>query len=232
MAHDFKLSVKNGAIIALIGFILSSLVAIPIVMFVSPQPMWQSVELFRAHFHTIQVLPYYFGFILISGLVILVYGHRQEKSGQHSDFQDQLRMARVLINIFATLIIFNYSCQTTFVPHLVQAHNSLYDPLIAAFSMSNPDSLSWTIEMWGYLILAKALWLLSGFYREKRTSLPGLLTINLIISVLSLLWSILDPSWVDTTLGLILYFTWNGLMIVILILMVRLSKFQYPLPTV
>jgi hypothetical protein len=224
MPLNIHLSVRTGAIIALIGFILSAPIAFPLVMLIAPQPSWISVEIFKANYHPIQELPYYFGFVLIAGLMVLVFGHRKENHKDNPDLQQQVQFAHGLIVIFATLVIFNYICQTTLIPHLVRAHNTLYDPLIALLTMSNPDSLSWAIEMWAYLILAKALWLLRGCYKEQRTSLPALLTANLILSIISLVWTILDATWVATTLGLVLYFTWNALMIMILILIAQLSK--------
>jgi len=226
MPLNFNLSIRTGAWISLIGFILSAPVAVAIVMFIAPQPAWTSVEIFKANYHHLQELPYYFGFILIAGLMLLVYGHKKEDYQHNLYIQSQVQLAHALIIIFGTLVIFNYICQTTFIPHLVHANVPLYDSLTAAFTMSNPDSLSWTIEMWAYLILAKALWLLRGCYKEKKTSLPALLTANLMISAISVVWTILDATWVETTLGLILYFIWNTLMIVILILILQLCKTQ------
>ena len=223
MLSKFDLSVRTGAWIALAGFILSAPIAFTLVMLIAPQPEWASVAIFKVNYHHIQELPYYLGFILISGMVVLVYSHKPEIAG-HPAIQSEIRLSRVLISIFATLVIFNYICQTTFIPHLVKDPSSMNDSMIAAFTMSNPGSLSWAIEMWGYLIMAKALWLLRGCYREQKTILPSLFVANLIMSMISVAWTIIDPDWVGTTLGLILYFGWNILMIMILILVIRISK--------
>ncbi|HEX5112732.1 MAG TPA: hypothetical protein VFV79_07790 [Saprospiraceae bacterium] len=219
-----ELAVRTGAWIALAGFILSAPIAFPIVMLIAPQPEWVSVEIFKANYHHIQELPYYLGFILISGMVVLVYSHKPENYAGHPTIQSELGISRVLITIFATLVIFNYICQTTLIPHLVKDPSTMNDSMIAAFTMSNPDSLSWAIEMWGYLIMAKALWLLRGCYRNQITSLPLLFVVNLIMSIISVVWTIIDPYWVGTTLGLVLYFAWNVLMIMILVFIIRISK--------
>jgi len=223
MLSKLDLSVRTGAWIALAGFILSAPIAFSLVMLIAPQPEWTSVEIFKANYHHIQELPYYLGFILVSGMVVFVHAHKPENYPGNPAIQIEIRLARVLINIFATLVIFNYICQTTFIPHLVKDPSSMNASMIAAFSMSNPDSLSWALEMWGYLILAKALWLLRGCYRDQNTSLPILFVANLIMSTISVVWTIIDPKWVGTSLGLILYFAWNVLMILILVLVIRIS---------
>jgi hypothetical protein len=51
-----------------------------------------------------------------------------------------------------------------------------------------------------------------------------LFTLNLLLSLVSLVWTIIDPVWVETTLGLVLYFTWNVLMIIILVMIFQFSK--------
>jgi hypothetical protein len=224
MPPEKQTAVNKGALIALLGFILSAPVAVPIVMLFAPQPVWSTVDLFKANYHPLQELPYYFGFVLIAGILFMVLGHRPEHYGDDKTLRIEINLAHGLVFVFTTLITYNYICQTTLIPHLVRAHGSQYDALIALFTMSNPDSLSWAIEMWGYLILAIALYFLQGCYRRKNTSLPVLLAVNLVMSFISTVWTILDPLWVSTSIGLILYFAWNALMIVILILIFRQSK--------
>jgi len=223
MPFNFNLSVRNGALLALVGFLLSAPIAVPVVMLLAPQPSWISVEIFKANFHYLQTLPYYFGFILVSGAVVLVYAH-QPANYKSVAIQNEIQLSRFLITVFSVLIIFNYICQTSLIPHLIKTPGNFYDAQIALYSMSNPNSLSWLLEMWGYLILAKALWLLRNCYRDQKTSLPFLFTLNLLLSLVSLVWTIIDPVWVETTLGLVLYFTWNVLMIIILVMIFQFSK--------
>jgi len=223
MPFNFHLSIRNGALLSLLGFILSAPVAVTIVMIWAPQPVWTSVEIFKANFQLLQTLPYYFGFILVSGVVLLVYAHPPENYTSHRT-KNEIHIARSLITIFATLVIFNYICQTSLIPHLVRSNDHLYDSQIALFTMSNPDSLSWLIEMWAYLILAKAFWMLRGCYLDQKNRLPSLLTLNVLLSLVSLVWTLIDPGWVETMLGLVLYFVWNFLMILILVLMFSTNK--------
>jgi hypothetical protein len=51
---------------------------------------------------------------------------------------------------FASFIFFNYVLQTTFLPALARAYAPESAGVVAAFSMSNPTSLAWGIEMWGW----------------------------------------------------------------------------------
>jgi hypothetical protein len=47
----------------------------------------------------------------------------------------------------------NYVCQTTFIPALAPHYRPAYEGLVDAFSITNPRSLAWAIEMWGYALL-------------------------------------------------------------------------------
>jgi hypothetical protein len=78
--------------------------------------------------------------------------------------------------------------------------------------------------MWGYAFLGIATWLMAGYYRDKNNFILALLIANGIVSLFSAIWTIVDVSWVMTTAGLIAYFTWNVLMIVMMIMIYRYSK--------
>ena len=216
MPFNFRITIRSAALLALAGFILSAPVAVAIVSLSTPQPTWESAEVFRNHFHWLQTLPYFFGFLLVIGLVLLVFAHKMEYRNQSKDLDHALQLASGTIFLFAGLVIVNYICQTTFVPHLV-LDSEKHDALISAFSMTNPRSLAWSLEMWGYAIMAIALWLLSGCYKNNKI-IPALLTLNLILSIASLAWSIIDPIWVETRLGFILFMAWNALMILLVLL--------------
>ena len=90
--------------------------------------------------------------------------------------------------------------------------------------MANPYSLSWSIEMWGYAILGVATWLMSSFYREKNRVIYIFLIANGLVSLLSAVLFIVDVHWLLTTAGMVGYFFWNLLMIVLLILIYKYSR--------
>ena len=73
--------------------------------------------------------------------------------------------ALVFTGVYAALVALNYVVQTTFVPALV-THGDIADaPLIAAFTMAQPRSLAWGLEMWGYGFLGLATWLVAPVMR-------------------------------------------------------------------
>lgn len=65
----------TGALVALAGYLLSGPGALLIIKNVQPQPPWTSARVFVEHYHPIQDLPYYFGFLLIGGMLMLMAGH-------------------------------------------------------------------------------------------------------------------------------------------------------------
>jgi hypothetical protein len=216
--------ISFGSLVALIGFILSGPVGFLFVQFIRPQPAWTSAATFVANYNSVQDIPYYFGFMLVGGMLILAAAHYLN-AGKEKEF-DKLHLLLSLIwtTIFSALIFFNYICQTTFIPHLAKNYKAEYNTAIATFSMANPYSLSWSIEMWGYAILGVATWLMSSFYREKNRVIYIFLIANGLVSLLSAVLFIVDVHWLLTTAGMVGYFFWNLLMIVLLILIYKYSR--------
>ena len=224
---DYNKLISLGALVALIGYIMSGLVAFLIVNLAKPQPAWVSAAVFVENYAPIQNLPFYFGFLLIGGMLMLSAGHYL-----HFREEDALKKFHLLVGfgwttVFCALISFNYICQTTFVHNLALHYKPEYEAAISAFSMSNPLSFCWANEMWGYAFLGIATWLMAGYYRGKNAFIRGLLIANGIVSMLSALWTIIDVNWVMTTIGLIAYFAWNVLMIVLMVMIYMHSK-KYP----
>lgn len=95
-------------------------------------------------------MPFYFGFLLIGGMLMLVAGHYLNYSGEDNEKKFHLLISFGWTIAFFTLISFNHICQTTFVRHLALSYKPEYDTAIATFSMVNPMSLCWANEIWGY----------------------------------------------------------------------------------
>ncbi|MES1205363.1 MAG: hypothetical protein ABUS79_05450 [Pseudomonadota bacterium] len=72
--------------------------------------------------------------------------------------------AQVFTAVFAAFILFNYAVQTTFVPELARHYDAADARILAALTMSNPRSLAWAIEMWGWGFLGVATWLVSPVF--------------------------------------------------------------------
>jgi hypothetical protein len=213
--------IRKGALVSLLGFIFSGPVAVVIVMLVAPQPDWSSAGLFVENFHVIQTIPYFLGFMLLAGILML-------NTGLLLTFREYPAPVRIHVwtgygigIVFLVLVAFNYICQTTFIPHLVKTYDHTAASLIASFSMSNPNSLSWALEMRGYAFLGASNWLMASCYKRQNRTIYMLLKSNFIVSLGSLVWAIADAGWVNTFPGLILFFAWNVLMMFIVALIYR-----------
>lgn len=220
---DFNRLISLGAIVALTGFLMSGPVAFMIVRLIKPQPAWVSSTVFVENYGTIQDLPFYFGFLLIGGMLMLSAGHYLNFKKDDDLKKFHLLVALGWTIVFCTLISFNYICQTTFVHNLALHYKPEYDAAISMFSMSNPHSFCWANEMWGYGFLGIATWLMAGYYEGKSNFIRWLFIANGVVSIISAIWTIVDVNWVMTNAGLAAYFVWNVLMIVMMIGIFRFS---------
>ena len=210
--------IARAALIALAGYVLSGPASVAFVMAFFPQPAWTSAPVFVAHYHFLQNLSYYFGFLLVGGMLMLFVGHYRIAGAAH---KRQTLLALVLSAPFAALIFFNYIAQTTFVHNLVRNYRPGFDAAIAIFSMANPLSLCWGIEMWGYAILGVATWLLAPYYRDRSVAIRYLLVLNGWMSVVGGVFTAADAGWVLTTAGLTAYSLWNLVMMALMVLIYR-----------
>lgn len=199
-----------GAAGALLGIVLSGPLALLLVEATHPQPAWQDAERFGASYHAIQTVPYLGGIVLVTALVVLISSVHAVAPESHKALSGA---ALAFAAAFAALIFWNYVVQTTFVPTLV-AHSSENASLIAAFAMSNPTSLAWATEMWGWALLGVATWLVAPVFQgnsvERATA--GLCIANGPVSIAGALWTVLRPGWVMTPAGLIAFSLWNVLL--------------------
>lgn len=216
--HDL---IRKGAITGLLGFVLSGPVAVLVVMLWKPQPEWDSVTVYIANYHPVQMLPYLLGFLLLAGMMMLSTGHFLVSRSSPERIRIHAALSHFLFIVFFALITFNYICQTTFVHNLVRHYRPEYEPLIAGFSMSNPASFCWANEMWGYALLGIGTWLLASFYSDRSQGVRTLLIGNGIISLISPVWTIMDPGWVFRPVGMGLYLFWNIWMIILMIMILR-----------
>lgn len=227
---SYRQLISIGARVALFGFIMSGPVAFVIVNLVKPQPEWVSSAAFAANYALIQNLPYYFGFFLVAGMFMVVAGHFLNYSSGNDEVRFRLLLSLGATAVFSVLISFNYICQSTFVSNLASGYKPDYASAVFIFSMSNPLSLCWAIEMWGYGLLGIATWLMAAYYSGRHALIEMLLRVNGSVSLIGAIWVSIDISWVMSPTGLTAYLSWNVLMIVVLLLIYRdsrkLSKFH------
>jgi hypothetical protein len=82
--------------------------------------------------------------------------------------------------------------------------------------MSNPTSLAWGIEMWGWGLLGVATWLVAPTFHGSQTGrvTAHLFVANGIVSIAGALWTVVQPGWCMTPIGLIAFASWNLLLLV------------------
>lgn len=220
--------ISFSALTALAGFLLSGPVGFLFVKMIHPQPLWESPAVFAANYHIVQDVPYYFGILLISGMLMLAAGLFLSAQQENEKVRFHLLLALMWTTFFAALIFFNYICQTTFVRHLALQYRPEHDALISTFSMANPMSLAWAVEMWGYGVLGVATWLMSGYFFDKNKAIYWLLIANGVVSVLTVVFTVVDMKWLLTPPGVAGYFIWNVLMIALMIVIYQFSKKTTP----
>lgn len=154
-----------GAAMTVAGILLSGPLGLLIVSAVQSSGPWQGAAAYVQNYHSIQMLPFFCGFLLVGGYVVLMAALHAIAEERH---KTQTMIAVVFTAVFATLIFFNYITQTTFVPALAQNYSPQLDPVITTFSLANPLSLSWATEMLGYAFLGVATWLAALVFNRNR----------------------------------------------------------------
>jgi hypothetical protein len=209
--------IRAGALISLIGFFCSGPMAVSIVLITHPQPDWLTVSQYITYYHPIQSLPYYLGFLILAGMLLLAVGHLSYDFTSTKQIRPSMVISLALTIVFLGLIAFNYVCQISFIPNLVEDFRPEYESLIAGLSMANPESFCWANEMWGYCFLGWATWAGATFYQNKSNFIKWLMIGNGLISMISPIWTILEPGWVLTSTGMGLYLFWNIWMIMLML---------------
>lgn len=224
MQNDYHRLIALGTLVGLAGYVLSGPGGFLLVRITQPQPAWASPAVFVENYHVVQDMPYYFGLLLIGGMLMLAAGLFLNAAEEPAKVRFHLLLALMWTTFFAALIFFNYVCQTTFVRHLALNYRPEHDPLIATFSMANPMSLAWAVEMWGYGVLGVATWLMSGYFQHRNKAIYWLLIANGAVSVLTVVLTVIDMKWLLTPPGVAGYFIWNVLMITLMVLLYRYAR--------
>jgi hypothetical protein len=197
------------ALAAAAGLLLSG----PISLTLIHQPPWVDTATFLVRYERVQSLPFVFGFILLAALLVLVLraaGHLPERA------RTRRAAATLCAGVFAAWVGLNYAIQTMFVPAAVAAG----DRTVSAFTMQNPRSLAWMLEMVGYAWLGVATWLVAPAFQGagRRAWIRALLVANGAVSVAAAAGAAGSMEWLFRPSGLIAYGAWNLLLLVALVL--------------
>jgi len=210
-----------GAIFSVIGILTSGPLAVLVVALVHPQPLWDGPDLFVENFHRIQTLPFYFGFLLATGSILMLVSICLLSKKRATTLT-----ALIFMTIGAAFVIFNYVTQTTLIPAIVDAYTSELGPALTTLSMSNPSSLPWALEMWGYGLMGLGTWLAAGFFSASRLEriAKGLFVVNGVVSVFGALVASIDLGGVFSTAGLVGYGLWNVLYLALAVTFYRVLQ--------
>lgn len=210
-----------GAVLSAIGILTSGPLAVLVVALVQPQPLWDGPDLFVDNFHRIQTLPFYFGFLLAMGsIMMLVSVYLLSKK------RATALTALIFMSIGVAFVIFNYVTQTTFIPAVVKTYTAELGSVLTTLSMSNPSSLPWALEMWGYGLIGLGTWLAAGFFGTSRLEkiAKALFILNGIVSVFGAVIASIDLAGVFSIAGLIGYGVWNVLYLALAITFYRVLQ--------
>ncbi|NMB83512.1 MAG: hypothetical protein GYA14_17020 [Ignavibacteria bacterium] len=204
-----------SAIITITGIILSGPIGILLTQ-IEPQPVWQGEAIFIANHNYVQTFPYMFGFILILGFTLFMStSFRLAATGYQKVFR---LAANIFTSVYVVLVGLNYAIQISLVPALVYKSPSF----AALFTMANPRSVGWILEMFGYGFLGVATILIAPVFRKglRMKIVRYLLIANGIISILGAAATTLGTMWLMEWPGIVSVVIWNLLILAIMILVI------------
>ncbi|HKL38474.1 MAG TPA: hypothetical protein VJ876_06215 [Bacteroidales bacterium] len=202
------IAISAGVVIA--GMILSGGPAVFLVARLHPQPEWVDVATFIEHYHPMQLFPYAGGFILILGFTFFVASAYQ--LAVLPSLKVPAVLAIIFVSVFSMMIGLNYTLQIAWVPVLIRTQ----DPLLAMVTMHNPQSVAWSLEVFGFGFLGLSTWCISlVFWGSKRMSIIRyLLVANGFVSIASAIIATGEVAWFYDPAGIVAYVSWNLLIIV------------------
>ena len=205
------------------GIIFSGLVFPVLATLLHPQPRWQNPELFIQSFHPLQTATFFCGYFLVIGslltFVALYFISNQSKK--------IWAFSALAINMVFTAVVFlNYIIQTTYVPYLAANNPPETATVLAVFSMANPGSFAWALEMYGWGGIGLSFIFMAFIFENTKLEriLKILFLTNGICSVASALMTSIDMNWLFSPAGFAALIIWNLLVLVIDIFLLRYFK--------
>jgi hypothetical protein len=218
MRHQpFYLSLSAVTVIA--GALASGPAGTYYAQSVAPEPAWQNAQLFIENYNPIQVLPFYFGFLLLAGFLLFFSSLPKPQTSREHIFRNLVVYSG---GVYAFMISLNYLLQIAVLPGILN-----YPAMVELLASQNPHSLFWYIEMTGYGFLGLAGWFAAYSFHGKPllTGIRYLLIANGVISLAGSVLTFVFPGWVMTMPGLVSYLAWNVLVILVMILVIMEYRF-------
>jgi len=125
--------------------------------------------------------------------------------------------------MFGALVCLNYTIQVAYIPILVDENASI----LAFLAMTNPASLPWAIEMFGYCILGIATVFAAPLFSNRglQAIIRWLLVLNGVLSVGGAVMFTVNSAETVSGLGIVGYVFWNALIVVIMLLVIIELRF-------
>jgi hypothetical protein len=200
------------------GIIFSGLVFPVLTMILCPQPVWQGADLFVKSFHPFQTATFFCGYFLVIGSLltfIVLY------------LTASLEKKVLALNVIFTAIVFlNYIIQTTYVPYLAANNPPETASVLAVFTMANPGSFAWALEMYGWGGIGISFVFMAFIFGKGKyeSTLKLLFLANGICSFASAIITSINMKWLFSPAGLTALVVWNVLVFVIDIFLLKYFK--------
>lgn len=216
-SNDKKLTLTFGMsaiYLNLFGIIFSGLVFPVLTMLICPQPPWQDAGLFVKSFNPLQTATFFCGYFLVIGslltFIVLYITSRAEKK--------VWAMSALTINVIFTSIVFlNYIIQTTYIPYLATNNPAETASILAVFTMANPGSFAWALEMYGWGGIGLSFIMMAFIFGKRKFEplLKVLFLANGVSSFASAIITSVNMKWLFSPAGLTALVVWNSLVFVI-----------------
>jgi hypothetical protein len=162
----------------------------------------------------LQTATFFCGYFLVIGS-LLTFVALYFSSGQSKKIW---AFAGLAINVVFTAVVFlNYIIQTTYVPYLAANNPPETASVLAVFSMANPGSFAWALEMYGWGGIGLSFIFMAFIFEKGKPerTLKMLFLANGICSVASALMTSFDMNWLFSPAGFAALIVWNLLVLVI-----------------
>jgi len=206
----------------LFGIIFSGLVFPVLTSILVPQPAWRDASLFIQSFHPLQTTTFFCGFFLVIGSLLTFIALFQLSD---ESLKMKALSALVVNTVFTAVVFLNYVIQTTYIPYLATNHPPEATYIIPAFTMANPGSFAWALEMYGWGGIGLSYLMMAGIF-QKRSALRILFMLNGISSIASALMTSFNMNWLFSPAGFAALITWNLLVLIIDIYLIRDFRVQ------
>lgn len=211
---------RVAVITNMFGIVFSGLVFPVLSLILTPQPQWRDAALFVESFHPLQTATFFCGYFLVIGSLltfIVLYKTAPEN-------RKLWALSGLVINVvFTTVVFLNYIIQTTYIPYLANNNPPETATILTVFTMANPGSFAWALEMYGWGGIGLSFILMAFIFNHGKLAktLKILFLANGICSVASALMTSFDMKWLFSPAGLTALVVWNVLVFVIDIFLLK-----------